>query len=269
MILFNGKLQDEPLNCSPFSLHFQYGTGFFETILYNKGLFFYEEHLKRMRNTCKDFCIDLNWDDISEDKLVRLLGKKKDSEFRLKILYAPLKEDSSRWDTVVTMQPYKRRDNPMTAALHCTEPYNNSLHHYKSTNYEYHRYWCSHYKNRGMDEVLFSPDGKRALEGSYTNIIVRKGKTLYFAPPTLPCLPGIAQEKILEWANKSGYKLKPVKKGFTHAQLRSGEEVILTNSLLLAENLISLKIKEKIYTLGQEKILRNAIRENFLNSRGI
>ncbi|MDC7224702.1 MAG: aminotransferase class IV [Spirochaetales bacterium] len=271
LILYNGQRQGEELALSPFSPHFQYGTGFFETLLYEKGkLFFYDEHKERMGNTSRIFSFSLKEEHFSKESvyhLIHTLALSKEC-LRIKILYAPLKSPSQKeWDIIIFALPYQRKDNPLSASIHRDEWYDSFLYNYKSTNYERLRYWRSHYlASHGSDEVLFTWDGKRVLEGSYTNILLRKGSRIHYASSdNLPCLPGIAQLKILEYARLNGYSTENVKRGFPLRKILQADEVLLTNSLIIAENLKSLTVDKKIYSLGDDFSLRNKIRSHFLS----
>jgi branched-subunit amino acid aminotransferase/4-amino-4-deoxychorismate lyase len=268
VILFNGQVRDDQIPLTPFSPHFQYGTGFFETILYEKGkLYFYDEHLRRIENTCKAFSFLLDKNHISQEGVINLIQSlsQKEKTLRIKIIYAPMNSlDQKKWDTLVFTEPYRRRDKPMKASLH-QEGCGSSLRKYKSINYDYNRYWNSYYKQKdGSDETLFTMDGKNILEGSYTNILIRKKRNIFSIHPNLPCLPGIAQQMILDYASHKGYTLHRLTGGLNIRKLQRADEVIGTNSLLLAENIISLTRGDQSILLGKETILRDELRKHFL-----
>ena len=166
--MYRGLISDPIINTDALSPFFNYGRGFFETILYEKGkLHLFDEHLKRMANTCRDFQIQIDFSEIEEKKILRFMEKTglSDHSCRVKIIYAPVKE-ANRWDTVVTAAPYTRPVKDFILSIH-DEVYNSILNRYKSLNYEYNLYWKDYYRKKDhCDEVLFCNKEGNILEGS-------------------------------------------------------------------------------------------------------
>jgi len=81
----------------------------------------------------------------------------------------------------------------------------------------------------GFDEVLFVLDDGTVLEGSRSSVFMVRGGVLTTPPLTLPILPGVTREVLLEIARDEG--LRAVEEPFTVADLGSADEVFLTASL--------------------------------------
>jgi len=233
-VLYRGVKSDPVINTDAMSPFFNYGRGFFETILYEKGkLHFFREHQRRIENTCRDFQIHLNFSEIGETKILNYLEETglKDHCCRVKILYAPVKE-ANRWDTVVTASPYTRPVKDFTLSLH-NEVYDSKLNRYKSLNYEYNLYWKNYYfKKENSDEVLFCNREGNILEGSFTNILFVKDSILYYVDRNNNYLPGIMQDRVLLAASESGLKIVALPIGIPQNRLKDADEVIICNSLM-------------------------------------
>ncbi len=275
MFLFNGKIyKDLSFLTSSFlnSYMFNYGYGFFETILFeNSKLYFYALHLERMKNTIATFYPDYlyNFDYISEDKvldfILRRVNSPKDSH-KIKIIYGDF-FNKKRVDFLVQIYPYIREDKFYKCFIHkeITEDF---LKKYKTMNYMKNVYLRDLYKkNYNIDEVLFINKKGRIIEGTITNILVVYNKNLYYVEPFEPYLEGIIQKIIIENYQDLGFK-KIIKKsrGFPLKFLRQADEVILTNSLILVQpvSIIYNKkfskkhiIKNKGYYLKIREFLRN------------
>ncbi|MDA3812072.1 MAG: aminotransferase class IV [Spirochaetaceae bacterium] len=250
VILYRGLIHTPELQSDSFSPFFNYGVGFFETILYEKGILqYFNEHLERMKKTCTDFSINLNYDEISEKILHNLLKETglKNHICRLKILYAPI-QDSSRWDTVVTAAPYTRPAGDFTLSVH-NEVYDSYLNRYKSNNYQYNLYWKDFYKKRdNSDEVMLCNKEGNILEGSYTNILYFKDGTLYYVDKSNNYLQGIMQDRILIEAEQiNELKIQSLKDGIEINQLKQADEVMICNSLMTIQNVRKINFGDIVF----------------------
>lgn len=233
-ILFRGELHSPLLETHALSPFFNYGRGFFETILYEKGdLDLFDQHRERMRKTARDFHFHLDWDQIAEQKIETLLidNNLSDKSARVKILYAPI-SDASRWDTVITAAPYTRPVNDFVLSIH-PEINDTSLNRYKSLNYGFNLHWKTHYsKKKKSHEVLFLNRKGHVLEGSYTNVLVKKDSVLYYVGKDQNYLQGVMQDFLLQEAINQGEKVKALKEGIPLDFLKNADEVFVCNSLL-------------------------------------
>ncbi|MBB6480118.1 aminotransferase class IV [Spirochaeta isovalerica] len=234
-VLYRGELSDPAIVSNALSPFFNYGLGFFETVLYDGGkLHLFDRHLDRMKNTCRDFSVKVDFSEITEEKILRYLESQNLTEHcsRVKILYAPV-SDPARWDTVVSAAPYTRPVNDFVLSVH-DEVRDTVLNRYKSLNYNFNLHWRDHYRQKDKsDEVLFLNRYGNILEGSYTNILLIKGDTLFYAGKNQNYLKGIMQNRILEAASKSDWRIAGLEKGIDLETLQSADEVMVCNSLLL------------------------------------
>lgn len=248
-VLFNGNFTTKP-NISPLvSQHSQYGLGFFETILYmNDKIFFLQDHIERINRTCRDFKIDLNLSSLNESLIPKLLKKNKliNQTCRIKIIYAPMAK-TNEWSTVITAMPYTPKAENFKLAIH-DEIYESHLNRYKSLNYQYNLYWREFYqKQSGCDEVLFCNSRKNILEGSFTNILVKKGSKIFYADKKNPYLWGITQDRIIELVGKRGDLTSvSLTEGFSPEFLKDADGVYITNSLILIKEAKKVLLKDKV-----------------------
>ncbi len=99
------------------------------------------------------------------------------------------------------------------------------------------------------DEVLFCNKDGNILEGSYTNILFREGDTLFHVDKCCNYLHGIMQNQILNETGKIGkYIIQPLKKGIEPERIIEADEVIICNSLILAQNVKKIIYLDKEYT---------------------
>lgn len=233
-ILYRGKPVSPRLETDALSPFFNYGRGFFETILFEEGkLDLYEEHLERMERTCRDFEVRLDYAEIAVEKILSLLSEENldDKTARVKIIYAPV-SDAARWDTVVVAAPYTRPVNDFKLSVH-NEVCDTKLNRYKSLNYSYNLYWKEHYSKKDhSDEVLFLNSQGNVLEGSYTNILFRHEGILHYVGREQNYLQGIMQDEVLRQTKKNGEEIVSMDKGIPVDMLHDADEVLVCNSLL-------------------------------------
>ena len=238
-VLYRGEISPPLIPSETSSPFFNYGQGFFETILFEDNkLWYFSKHLNRMKKTCSDFNISIDFSQIREEKIYTLLEGNglKDHCCRVKILYAPIKS-AGPWDTLVTAAPYTRPAGDFTLSVH-NEIYDSRLNLYKSLNYQYNNYWKEYYKKlNNSDEVLFCNKKQHILEGSYTNLLFVKKSTLYYVGKENNYLHGIMQDRILKAAESiNRLKIQSLADGINIQDLKNADEVIICNSLITVQN---------------------------------
>lgn len=248
-ILHRGIISPPSVKTDSRSPFFNYGRGFFETILYEEGrLQHFEEHLERMKKTCRDFEIRLEFSQVEEEKVLNYLKEigLKNHSSRVKILYAPI-EKANRWDTIVSAMPYTKPGRPFVLSIH-DEVYDSKLNRYKSLNYGYNLYWRDHYgKKDHSDEVLFCNKEGHILEGSYTNILIEKDSTLYYVDKSNNYLQGIMQDQILKKSLAEGQKIASLAKGIPLEFLRDAHRVAVCNSLMKIQKVRKIIVQNDVY----------------------
>jgi len=248
-ILFNGEIIKNEIRIDTKSHILNYGTGFFETLLYeNRQIYFYKDHINRMKNTQNIFEIDIDYTSIEDKFIYQLIGENNLNKqtLRIKIIYAPIQSET-KWDTCVFIQDYKRINKAYSVCVH-TEPKDNFLYNFKSLNYMANNYFRNYYKNHSnADEVLFISFKGGILEGSYTNILAVKDNILYYVSTHNNYLKGVMQNQILRNTKAIGLKQsEEITEGFTTIFLKKADEILLTNSLIGAQPI------GEIYTKGNK-----------------
>lgn len=263
LILYNNQFQSSYINVPVSSPHFQYGQGFFETLLYEKGLvFFLDEHLDRIKKTCDFFNISLDLSWLTSERIQDLIleNNLKANSVRVKILYAPIKR-SDEWDVCIWALPYERENRPRSLCVH-REIRDSIIYGFKSTNYHANLFWKQHYKDKA-DEVLFLNKDRKILEGSLTNLIYIKKGSLCFSGEHNSYLKGITQEKILEAAVKAGLDIQAKNCGIDPEEVKTAQEVMVLNSLIIAQSCSCLidenEKKYKLESMGWAEAFRDKI----------
>ncbi|MBN1697206.1 MAG: aminotransferase class IV [Spirochaetales bacterium] len=236
-ILFNGEITADTIRLTAGSEVLNYGTGFFETILYENGhLYFYEDHIERIRSALATFKKEIDESGVGEERIIDLIRHNgyEDRILRVKIICAPI-TGSKMWDTCVFLGEYHRDSGSCAVCIH-HEPKEGFLFRFKSTNYWANHYWRTWYRdNFSADEVLFPDTSGSILEGSFTNCLAVKGKTLFYVDGRNNYLFGIMQKRIISDFRILGFtKVLPGKKGFSPAFLAGADEILLVNSLIIA-----------------------------------
>ena len=239
LILFDGELKENILeNITADSPALGWGLGLFETVLYeNEKLYFLTEHLKRMKNSCKE--LDLPFpvsNSIKEEKIMQLIRENRfaDGQARIKIIHSPLYDDK-KWNTVVTAYIYKRKTSLARVSL-CPLKRENTFYRHKTISYMQNFIIKKAYPD--FDEVLLINSKGNVIEGTYTNIIAVRNNILYYTGKKQNCLTGIMQENIITNHKKLGFSgTEEAEEGFSFDFLSSAEDLILTNSLMIARNI--------------------------------
>lgn len=99
----------------------------------------------------------------------------------------------------------------------------------KTLNYLVNRMAHADGVRRGFDEVLFLDHRGTVLEGSRSTIFLIEGKKLVTPPLTLPILPGVTRDVILEEAVAMG--LEVVEEPFGLARLLAADMVFISASV--------------------------------------
>lgn len=149
------------------------------------------------------------------DLAVRLLFMSDGDAARRVAAGGPLPDDADRAAEVGLVEP--RLQGPRTLA------------HIKSFSYLVPSLARRAAASAGLDEVLFTLADGTVLEGTHTSVFMVQGGVLRTAPLSLPILPGVTREVVLEEARSAGMPVE--ERAFTVHELREAAEVFLTSSL--------------------------------------
>ncbi|MCT4621061.1 MAG: aminotransferase class IV [Marinisporobacter sp.] len=230
---------------------FQYGYGLFETLkVYDKKVYFIDEHLKRLRNGCKELNIELHYDlKLIKKYINELIASNSLISGVVKIIYAKNKANYhlliTTRENIYNKERYEKGFS-MTFASARKNPHA-KLTYIKSNNYLENLLAKEEALKNNHDEAIFLNTDGFLSEGSFTNLFFVKEKNIY--TPSIECgiLPGIMREKTIDLINTLGLSLKIGK--FTKEALLHADEIFLTNSLM--EIMPVSKLENKIFDLAQ------------------
>ena len=212
---------------------FLYGLGAFETMrwYHGVGVFRLERHLRRVRAACEALRINgAATGDVAEaiEYLMRVNNVRGDVTVRLTIAAgdadgAPIRLMTLR-DIGYPNAAYQ------TGAAARSETFDaGDMSRHKTTMYA--AYWLA--RNRAAEAdvaetLLFDPEGW-LLEGATSNVFIVSGGRLKTPPLTMPILPGITRETVLELARGNGVGVS--EENVSMDDLFSADEVFVTNSI--------------------------------------
>ncbi|MCP3923206.1 MAG: aminodeoxychorismate synthase component I [Desulfobacterales bacterium] len=237
-IWLNGKLvKSENATIPVTTTGFQYGHGFFETILTKNGHIYYlDEHIERLNRAALKFLgriPDITWIDVIGSVLEKndLLSE----TCAIKIAVSKGSSDSKPYDDnfIVTARKYTHRLkllNKESLDIGVFEfPRHNYLSDFKTMNYMYYYEAEKWAKKNGFDEaVILNTDGS-VSETNTANIILLKDNE-FVTPVSEHQLFGTIVKKIIECLLKMGFKHKNEK--IFLRDISSDCGLILTNSLM-------------------------------------
>jgi 4-amino-4-deoxychorismate lyase len=265
-ILFDGQMKfADCVNIRPDSPALNFGCGLFETILYENGeIFFLPEHIERIKLSCRALRLpEPNINFIKESLILNLIEENKlfDGPARLKIMYAPLIIDRE-WNIVVFASAYERCTAP--AALKVDPNIRDNFFNRHKT-LSYMQNFLAKTGSKEYDETLFVNHSGYIIEGSSTNVISVKHNILHYPACETNCLRGIMQDKIIHSYKELGFDgAVAVKGGIPLDFVRGSEEILITNSLIIARNAGSVRYRNEELVFAKTDTSEK-IRKFFLN----
>ncbi|MCT4605550.1 MAG: aminotransferase class IV [Marinisporobacter sp.] len=228
---------------------FQYGYGLFETLkVHNEKVYFIDEHLKRLRNGCKELNIELHYDlKLIKEYINKLIVSNSLTSGVVKIIYTKNKNHAhlliTTREKIYNEERYKKGFSIAFASTR-KNPHA-KLTYIKSNNYLENLLAKEEALKNNYDEAIFLNTNGFLSEGSFTNLFFVKEKNIY--TPAIACgiLPGIMREKTIDLINILGLSLKVG--AFTKEDLLHADEIFLTNSLM--DIMPVSKLENKIFDL--------------------
>lgn len=175
---------------------FRFGTGFFETILYNgKRLMHCEEHVARIHASLDHFYIPYE-PVLFEEVIFLLLEKNKlsGSPARINIFY-PVAGDMTR--PVVTAAPYSFRPDRTFRLVVSSQRHVSSLNAHKSMAYMFFNQAHAQAVAQGYDDSLLLDFSDHVLETTRAALLFRRGRRFY-EPDTAYKMKSLSLEKARE-----------------------------------------------------------------------
>lgn len=213
-----------------------FGKGIFETILWREKPIFLNEHIIRLKKGMERIGLL----PLEEEMLSEYLSKLSIKNKGVKITVTPLNIIISEREI-----PYKEEDYNKGMTLTVSKVKRNStslLSYIKSTCYIENLIEKENGKKAGYDDVLFLNEKGYVTETSCSNIFIVKNNEIFTPKVEDGLLDGIIRRKIIE-----NFKVK--EKSITLEELKTSDEVIITNSLMGA---MSIKRIEDIKYEKQE-----------------
>jgi len=193
-----------------------------ETILLENGQSeFLEEHLDRMKSAAEYFLFKFNEMKIRKHLLREIESADKNKKHKVRLTL----NKWGRFSVLITeVKPLPNEIRVLVSGKKISS--SNKFQHFKTTNRKLYDNEFSKYSSQGNFEVLFLNEKDEIVEGSRTNIFIKKG-TEWFTPPLgSGALPGIYRNYFLN-------KEKVAKeKTLVLQDILSADEVWLTNSII-------------------------------------
>ncbi len=242
-VCINGELLEaEKAKISVYDRGLIYGDGFFTTMRSEKGkIFFFEEHLERLKYCCDCFKIRfperLNEKEIFR-KLISLNGLE-DSVAAVKVMITrgSLKEEKGlpygetpTW--IIFAKRYHIPEEKYNEGFYLV-PFklkrSTPLAFYKSLNYLYNMWAKDYAVNLGADDsILIGYDGY--VKETSTGAIIFRKDGLWFTPYGDDILPSITLKMLRRVWSERGIKIK--EKNVTVEELKESEQIFVLNSLI-------------------------------------
>jgi len=195
----------------------------FESILYNKGYVFLEEHLKRLKNSAEYF--GFNFDILKIRQILKEVEKKLNDKkfYKVKLFLDKKGKVEVEWQILKNLK-FKGK-NQVILSKAKTDPHNVFLYH-KTTN---RNLYDSEYRkalNNGFCEVIFTNKKGEITEGAISNIFILKDG-IYFTPPvSAGLLDGIYRRYFI----KANCK-KVIEKSLFFQDLLKADKIFICNSV--------------------------------------
>jgi para-aminobenzoate synthetase component 1 len=255
-VWIDGKIvKDEDAKVSPLTPGFQYGYGFFETILVKNGdIQFLDEHVARLNLASKQFfgrIPDITWKQTIE--LVLEKNNLINETCAVKVLISKGDSDSSPYNDfhMVSARRYTHRlsllkKESLDLGIFET-PRHSYLSDYKTMNYMYYFEAGRWAKQSGFDEAIVLNSDGSISETNTANIILIKEDT-FITPQSDHYLSGTMEKIVIKHLLKMGFEQK--KEKIFPENISEDYGVILTNSLMGVVSVSSVN-RKKVLTLSK------------------
>jgi branched-subunit amino acid aminotransferase/4-amino-4-deoxychorismate lyase len=257
IIFLNGKfLPEKEARISILEPAFLYGWGLFETMrAYNNKIIYLDEHLKRIKNSCKLIKLTFPY---SLKRLKEIIKKSvkingfQDSYVRLTLCkgledktatlvwvrkYHPLAYKKYKTGFRVSISRFRQNEDSYLARL-------------KTNNYLLYQLIYLEAKDKNFDEAVILNNRGYITEASRANLFFIKDKEIFTPSLECGCLRGITRKVIFDLAKR--YNIKINEGRFTLKDLYGSDEAFLTNSLIGVMPFASLERKN----IGKDKCQR-------------
>ncbi|MDP3732429.1 MAG: aminotransferase class IV [Candidatus Omnitrophota bacterium] len=244
-VFLNGQfVPKEKAKVSALGPGFLYGWGLFETMRsYHNKIVYFEEHLKRIRESCKlikmkpPYTLNRLKDIVQETIKINDL---RDAHVRLTLWKSERGTDILIIAKKYQPYPFRKYNKGFCA---CISPFRQNedsfLAQLKTTNYLFYRLAFTQAIQKGFDEAIILNNKGYIAEASRSNLFFIKNRELFTPSLESSCLDGITRRVIFDIAKK--YHIKAYEGAFSILDLYACEEAFLTNSLMGIMPLVSVE----------------------------
>lgn len=236
IVFLNGKfLSADEAKISILDPVFLYGTGLFETMrFYNNTIVYFDQHLKRIRQSAKLTGIGISYPDSKLKQIIKETIRR--NEFRDAYVRLTLWRTERGAGILVFVRGYKpySKKKYMSGFNACISSFRQNedslLARIKTTSRILYQLSFQEAKTQGFDEAIILNNRGYIAEGTRSNIFFVSDNEIFTPALSCGCLDGITRRIIFDLAKKSKFNIS--QGNFTVQDLFQAEEAFLTNSLM-------------------------------------
>ena len=224
---FDGKFMPKSeIKLNIENLGFTRGYGAYECFrTYGRVPFHLDKHIKRLKNTCENLCLEFPKEDFYKITET-LLEKNPNTDLIVRVHVVDHSEKDSYQLSLLCSTP-EFHFATMPSPYHLKSTIDNRENHFKSTSYSAGIIATRKAKHLGFNDVLFIGEDNLVHELSRANIFAVKDQTLY--TPVDHCLKGITRSTVLEIASGNG--MQTHEENFSLDFLSGVDEVFATATI--------------------------------------
>ena len=197
-------VEEDEARVSPFTPAFEFGAGFFTTLKFDSGRFYFlDAHLQRLTVSLERYGRALPALDY-EGVLAELMERNGLSRARIKIMVF---DQGGKEGVIVRAQELTVSKAPKRLMVYPLRRGNNEIFRHKSMSYFENVYLHEQAVRNGCDDFLYLDWEGRALETSFCNIFLVQGKEIVTPPAALALLPGIVRGELLKRGRINGFRV--------------------------------------------------------------
>lgn len=205
---------EEEARVSPLAAGFQYGAGFFTTLKFRDGRFYFlDAHLRRLASSLRHYGLAPPEIDF-EATLRRVVEANGLDAARLKIM--AYEAGASRTGVVILAQELRVDKTPRRLALAPDRRGENAVYRHKAMSYFENIHLHRRAVAERWDDSILADTADRLLETCFCNLFLVKGVRALTPPTALPILPGVIRGELLRRGAEAGFE-------FAEAEVRVSE----------------------------------------------
>ncbi len=215
----------------------------FESILIeNKIPFLLEEHLLRLENAADYFLFYFNKKEIHKS-INKELANLDENSYKLKIML-------NKWGKInIIIEPLADFNGTVKIVIADKKiSSTNKFQYFKTTNRIIYDRLFKQYRGKGFYDVVFFNERNELAEGSFNNILIKKGDNYFTPPVSAGLLNGVYRNYLLKTEKNI------IEKFLSVEQIKSADEIYLTNSVRKKVKINEIYLGDKIIFPEAEQI---------------